>query len=213
MSDPQLPLRIFAVDPATTLSGWCVLDLLSTDPLSIRIVAHGQIDGNQLLKTRKEMRKVFQNQYCVLDALEEEYTRLLEEYKPDVVVSEGLFVHLHVAAALALSLAISILRRCAHKVLYKDLVSIPPTISKLAFTGKGNADKDAMREAYGQAHYLIKTDYDSNITEHEIDAISHGCAFVKRDITKEVVQLSTKEKKRLKREKAKAKLEAQKQKQ
>ena len=195
----SLPLRIFAGDPATTLSGWCLLELVSINPLQIKILKRGTIDGPKLLKTRKDMMQIFQKQFCILDALEEEYTRLLDEFRPDLVASEGAFAYVHVSAALALTLAINVLRRCAHKVLNKDVAIVPPTITKMAFAGKGNADKDQMRKAYLEAPFLIPDTANEEISEHEIDAIGHGVGFIRRDIVGDVVQISAKEKKQKKK--------------
>lgn len=199
---PALPYRVFAVDPATTVSAWAVLDVVSFNPLKIVVVAHAQIDGQKLLKERRELSSMFSKQFCVLDALEEAYTRLLEEYKPNVVVSEGAFAHLHVSAALALTLAIHTLRRVSRNVLGLNVIEVPPTITKRAFANHGGADKDLMRKAYESCDYLTKTDA-IEISEHEIDAIGHGVGHVKRDITGEVIQISALEKKRAKREKQK----------
>lgn len=206
MNEISLPYTIFAVDPATTISGWSVLSLESISPLSIKIIAHGQLDGQKLLRNKKDMSLYFQRQFCVLDALEEEYTRLINLYKPDVIVSEGSFGQKFMAALIALTLAINVLRRLSYKLLNKDLVEIPPTISKMAFTGSGGADKDKMRVAYHSLPYLIRIASEEDITEHQIDACAHGVGFIKRDITKDIIQLSAKERRHRKLEKQKKKL-------
>lgn len=195
MSD-ILPFRIFAVDPATGKSGWALLEVLSLSPLKIKIVDHGTLDGQKLLRLRKDLSKTFIKQYCVLDALYDEYTKLLEDFKPDHVVSEGAFGYTHLNALISLTLAINTLRRASHTVLHKDLVEIPPTISKKSFTGHGGADKDRMRLAYNTIDLLIRKDSNKEISEHEIDAIAHGCAFVKVHITQEITQISAADKKR-----------------
>ncbi len=199
MENVNLPFRILAVDPATTLSGWSLLVLESINPLIIRIEAVGEIDGSKLLKTRKEMSQIFQKQFCTLDAIEEIYTSLVVNLKPDIVVSEGSFGFIHLSALIALTLAINVLRRVSRNVLNKDIVEIPPTISKLAFTGIGSANKELMREYYDKADYLIKS-INRELSEHEIDSISHGCAFIKRDILKTVIQISAKDKRKRKKD-------------
>jgi Holliday junction resolvasome RuvABC endonuclease subunit len=200
-----VPFRILAVDPATTKSGWAVLDVTSLQPLNIKIVATSQIDGKLLLKTKKEMNQHFTDQFCVLDALASEYHDLIEFYGPDYVVSEGAFAHAHAAAAVALTLAINILRQTCHKLLGKDIVVIPPTVSKMAFTGSGAADRDHMRLAYQTNAYLDGVVADDKITEHEIDATAHGVAMVFVHILKTVIQISAKERRRAKLEKKKLK--------
>lgn len=205
MDDITLPYRVFSVDPATTKSGWAMLEVTSLEPLIIRVHKHGQLDGAQLLRQahQKEQAKIFSKQFCTVDALEAEYIRLIEEWDPHTVVSESAYAHIHISAALALTLAIHALRRATKCVLNKDIITVPPTVSKLAFTGKGSSDKDAMRAAYEVAPYLVRSGEDDEISEHEIDAIAHGCGHIARDITGTVVQISAADKRREKREKQK----------
>lgn len=203
--DIPLPYRIFAVDPATTTSGWAMLEVLSFTPLIVRVHRRGKMEGQQLLRQKKEMSKLFSKQFCVVDALEDEYCSLIEEWNPHQVVSEGAFAHIHVSAALALTLAIHALRRASYKTMMKDIIIIPPTITKLAFTGKGNADKDKMREAYDKSEVLEKDRQNEEISEHEIDAIAHGIGHVSRDVLRTVVQVSAQEKRQAKRDKEKRK--------
>jgi len=203
--DIKLPLRIFSVDPATTKSGWAVIELISLNPLKIKVLKHAQIDGQKLLTKNKEMSKLFQKQFCVLDSLEQEYVSLIELYQPDVVVSESAFGYTHMSAVIALTLAIDTLRRASKRVRGKDIVLIPPTISKKALTGSGGADKDQMKLALLSSKEIEFSESHENISEHEVDAIAHNVGYIKRDITQEVVQISALDKKRQKREKLKQK--------
>lgn len=202
MVTPHLPLRVFAVDPATGKSGWSLLVVSSLSPLKIEIVARGVLDGQKLLKEKKDLALTFGRQFCILDALADEYVRLLGELEPDVVVSESAFGYTHMSALISLTLAIHQLRQASKQVLGKDIVTVPPTITKLAFTGKGNADKDMMRKAFAEAGYLSRDPGNTEITEHEIDAIAHGVGFIRRDLIGDVVQVSAKEKRKKKREKS-----------
>lgn len=203
--DIKLPLRIFAVDPATTKSGWAILELISLNPLKIKVLKHSQIDGQKLLTRNKDLFKLFQKQFCVLDALEQEYVSLIEEFQPDIVVSESAFGYTHMSAVIALTLAIDTLRRASKRVRGKDIVLVPPTISKKALTGSGGADKDQMKASMNSSEEIYFEEPCESISEHEIDAIAHGVGYIKRDITEEVVQISALEKKRQKREKLKQK--------
>ena len=203
---PDLPYRVFAVDPATGKSGWAVVDLLSVQPLRIRIIAHGLLEGDKLLRTKKEMAELYPRQFCVLDALYDEYERLIKLYKPDRVASESAFGYVHMSAFMSLTLAINTLRRVSAKLLNKDIMEVPPTITKAAFTGRGGADKDLMRLAYQTNPYLENKVEDGNlISEHEIDAIGHSIGHIKRDILQTINQVSAKDKKRQKLERKKAK--------
>jgi Holliday junction resolvasome RuvABC endonuclease subunit len=178
MIEYPLPFTVFSIDPAAGLSGWCFLRVESLKPLRIVIVAQGTIDGNKLLKFRKEMKAIYPKSYCVLDAIYDEYCKLLKEYDPDLLVTEGCFAYKYVNAVISLTLAINTFRRAAHHTLNKTIHEITPMESKKAFTGKGNADKDKMREAYFDNKWLIKSDRNDIPTEHEIDATAHGCGAV-----------------------------------
>jgi Holliday junction resolvasome RuvABC endonuclease subunit len=208
--DITLPYRILAIDPASGKSGWTILDLVSLDPFRIIIVKHAQIDGQKLLRTKKEMSKIFPDYFCILDALEHEYMEIMKEYKPDQVVSESAFAFIHISAFASLKLVINAIRRASWLVLNKDITEVPPTITKMAFTGKGGADKDLMRWAYRTNDYLMNTVPDDQISEHEIDAVGHGVGHIMRDILKTVIQLSGKEKRAAKREKAELKKQKEK---
>lgn len=204
MSSITLPYRVFAVDPATTKSGWSLLVIESLSPLCVRIEAHGQIDGQKLLKFKKDMTSLFDKQYCVLDALQEEYSDLINKHKPDLVVSESAYGFSHMSALIALTLAINVLRRVSARILNKDIFTVAPTISKKAATGHGGADKDDMKKAYLNAEYISNIKLD-DISEHEIDSIFHGIAAIRILFVKDLVQVSAKEAKRIKLEKRKNK--------
>jgi len=185
VDDPVLPLKIFSVDPATGKSGWSVLLVESLRPLVIRVLAHGQLDGQKLLRTKKELQLSFQKQYCVLDALYEAYVNLITEHSPDVVVSEGAFGYKHLNALISLTLAINTLRRASHTTIGKDVYEIAPMSTKKAFSGVGNADKDMMRRAYLASTYLTRTDV-VDISEHEIDSVAHAVGYIKIHLLKDV---------------------------
>jgi Holliday junction resolvasome RuvABC endonuclease subunit len=205
--DIPLPYRILAVDPATTTSGWAMLEVTSLNPLNIIVHKTNQIEGQKLLREKKEMSKLFSKQFCVVDALEHEYIQLINEWNPHEVVSEGAFAHIHISAALALTLAIHALRRACYQTLGKDIIIVPPTITKLAFTGKGNADKDLMRYHFNNNDYLDISTQSEDISEHQIDACGHGVGHVRRDVVGDVIQISALEKRQAKREKEKLKQE------
>jgi Holliday junction resolvasome RuvABC endonuclease subunit len=199
------PITILAIDPAVGFSGWSHLEMTSSHPFHVNILRYGEINGKVLLKQRKEMAKIFKDQYCLLDVLEEEYTKLVKELNPSVIVVEGAFAHLHIAAFASIKLLIHTIRRVSEKVLNKDVVEIPPTVSKKAFTGSGAADKDHMRLAYQTNKYLSGVVADDQIGEHSIDSVAHGIGYFKVYVLGSIQIQSSAEKRRLKQEKKKAK--------
>lgn len=178
MTSTFIPFTVFAIDPASGQSGWSLLLVESITPLKIKVLKHGVIDGNKLLKFRKDMKAIYPKNYCILDAIYESYCDLLKEYNPDVLVTEGCFVFKFVNAGFSLTLVINCFRRAAHHTLNKTIHEVAPMESKKAFTGKGNADKDKMREYFYSNAWLDKSECSIDMTEHEIDAIAHGCTYV-----------------------------------
>ena len=206
MNNYKLPLCIFSVDPATGKSGWALLEVISLIPLTVHVLKRGEFDGQKLLRQRKEKSKYIEKQYCILDALYDEYVDLLTEFQPDIVVSESAFGYKHMSALISLTLAIHTLRRASITVLNKDLQTVPPTISKRAFADHGGADKELMMKAY-LGHIWLTDECDNELTEHQVDAVAHGIGYVKRDITGEVIQISAADKRRTRLEKKKLKEE------
>jgi Holliday junction resolvasome RuvABC endonuclease subunit len=143
----------------------------------------------------------------VVDALEDEYSKVIEKWKPDAVVSEGAYVGIHVSAAIAINLAIHALRRSTYHGIGIDIFVVPPSISKLAFAGRGGADKDAMRLAYTKATYILDKPDEKELSEHIIDSFAHAIGWLSRDVLGTVIQISAQEKRQAKREKEKRKLE------
>ena len=192
------PIRILAIDPATGKSGYAILDV-TFNPLHVKVVTRGTLDGEKLYRTRKQLAQNFDRSYCILDALEEYYRELMAVYQPDIIVSEGAFGYQHLAALISLTQVILILKRIAHSTIGRAVVIIPPTISKLSFAQEGHAGKPEMREAFLNCPYLDRGENPESASEHEIDAISHGIAYVNRDILHTVVQNQKKKKQKKKK--------------
>ena len=204
LMDYKLPFRALVNDPGTGTAGWAVLDILSLKPLLIKVIDHGTFDGAKLLRRQTQMTKIYQKQFCILNALYDEYSELVVKFKPDVIVTESAFGYKFMSAFGALTLAIHTLRRVSAVLLGKDIIEVPPTISKKAFAGNGSADKQAMRRAFEAVNYLIRLgDIETMcISEHEIDAIAHGVGFIKRDLLGTVVQNHAKDKRAKKKNKS-----------
>ncbi len=208
-----LPLKILAIDPAAAgISGWAELLLTSLSPLSITIGNTGTLHGDQVYRQKKDAYPGYSRQYCIVDSLREEYIQLINLIQPHVVVSEGAFAGNNISAVISLTLAVNALRTAAHVTMGKDIIIVAPRTTKKAFTGDSMADKDIMRLAFFTHEEFVHTKDNLEISEHEIDAVAHGYAFIKRDITHEITQTSSadirrmkKERKRLREEKLKQK--------
>lgn len=208
-----LPLKILAIDPAAAgISGWAELLLISLSPLTIKICNTGTLSGDQVYKQKKDIYPGYSKQYCIVDSLREEYIALIRRIQPHIVVSEGAFAGNNISAVISLTLAVNALRTAAHVTINKDIVIVAPRTTKKAFTGDSMADKDVMRLAFFTNQELIHEKNNLEISEHEIDAVAHGYAFIKRDITHEIVQISSTDIRRLKKERKRLREEKLKQK-
>lgn len=195
MLEKKVGYRILAIDPAAGTSGWCLIEITGYDPITATIVAHGTVSGDKLVREDKPLFKAFGRQFSIVDRLELAYASIIAEHQPDIVVSESAFGYTHMSALISLTLVIHSIRRASRALLGRDIVTVPPTISKKSATGSGGADKDAMRLAFDKADFVTRGPIE-DFSEHEIDAFWHGMAHVHRDIIGDIVQVSAKDKKK-----------------
>lgn len=187
------PFRVVSFDPGITKMGVAVLDFYLTEKdFTVTEVLRTTLSGDSLMRTRKHMYDRFIKQYIKQDAMEEQIASIIDEYRPDAVASEGAFAYKHPAAIISLTLIIGAIRRHTHRVLDQDVHIMSPTFVKMAFSGTGEAGKPEMRATY-ENHPKI-TRLEGKASEHEIDAVAHGCAMVLRDVLKTVKEGEKKKK-------------------
>jgi crossover junction endodeoxyribonuclease RuvC len=133
-------LRILGIDPGTARCGWGVIDVEKKDG-SVHYVKHGCIESDKLINTQDRLVKVHRN-IC----------NLIDEYKPDRVSLELLFMFNNQKTVMKISEARGvILLACGQNGLKDQTFEYTPGQVKLAVTGYGRSDKKQVIEEVKKA--------------------------------------------------------------
>jgi Holliday junction resolvasome RuvABC endonuclease subunit len=173
-------IRILALDPSLTATGWCLLEYNLSTGTTV-VVKTDTITGKSLLKKQVDMQSRFERRYIVLWELEKLLVTMIGDMAPDYVVSESAFMHRFVASYAALVLVIQTIRTAAMRTLGRDIHLIAPRESKKAVSDSGAADKATVQEAIDHNPLITIRRPKSNqfeITEHAYDSIAAGMAFI-----------------------------------
>ena len=128
-------MRILGIDPGTARCGWGVIDVEKKDG-KVTYVKHGCIESDKLINTQERLMKVHRN-ICLL----------IEEYKPDQVSLELLFMFNNQKTVMKISEARGvILLACGQNGLKDQTYEYTPGQVKLAVTGYGKSDKKQVVE-------------------------------------------------------------------
>lgn len=128
-------MRILGIDPGTARCGWGIIDVDKKDG-SVTYVKHGCIESDKLINTQERLMKVYRN-IC----------QLIEEYKPDQVSLELLFMFNNQKTVMKISEARGvILLACGQNGLKDQTYEYTPGQVKLAVTGYGKSDKKQVVE-------------------------------------------------------------------
>jgi len=125
-------MRVLGIDPGLTRCGVGVVD--SNGPQKLTLVDVGVIKTN----TEDDLAKR-------LLQLEEELSKWIKKYKPDVIAVERVFSQLNVRTAMATGQAAGVALLLAAKSKIKVVMHTPSEV-KAAVTGSGRADKKQVAE-------------------------------------------------------------------
>ena len=175
--------RVLAFDPAISAMGIIVGDY-HVDSREFRIIYTETYYGPKQLKICKEMRKEFKDSFCILSVMKDYLTNtLIPQWHPDYIVTEGAFYHKFVATLISLTLVNNVIRTSARDTIGRDIYVVAPMKTKKSVASKGDAKKDAIKEAITH-HPMIKDCREGceefpwdGLTEHEFDAVGHGFSF------------------------------------
>lgn len=171
-------MRILSFDPGVGNMGWTILEVQPPKD-TVTVIAHGTLVGSTYLKTfPKDIKKKFKDNFLILQAYNKVIRDLISTYKPDQIVSEGVFAYKHVAAAFSLIRCVYIIRAASYELLKKDVAIVAPMLSKRSMTGHHDASKDQMKEGVlsnKNLKFPKKMDIPS---EHGFDAIAHGYHYI-----------------------------------
>jgi len=123
-------LRILGIDPGTARCGYGVIDV-DDKKGHISWVAHGCIETDKLKRDSERLNKVFND-----------IMKLIEEFKPDQVAIELVFIFHNQKTAMKIAEARGvILLACAKKGLALQTFEYTPLQVKMAVTGYGRSEK------------------------------------------------------------------------
>lgn len=128
-------MRILGIDPGSARCGWGVIDIAEKDSTPIW-VAHGCIETDKLMRDSERLNRVFND-----------IMSLIEEYKPNQIALELLFMFNNQKTVMRISEARGvILLACAKSGLALQTFEFTPQQVKLAVTGYGRSDKKQVME-------------------------------------------------------------------
>lgn len=128
-------MRILGIDPGSARCGYGVIDV-SEKTGELSWVAHGCIETDKLKTPAERLDRVFND-----------IMSLIEQFKPDQVAIELLFIFNNQKTVMKISEARGvILLACAKKNLALQTFEYTPIQVKLAVTGYGRSDKKQVME-------------------------------------------------------------------
>lgn len=176
--------KILAFDPGLTSTGWSLLES-EIDSQDVVILKIGELHPGQLADRaayRDEVNK-FDKRVVTLRLLREGVAGLLNEFNPDFVTAEDIFINMFRPMAYgALSMALCVMKMICRDVAGKYLVAIPTKICKQVMTGRGDKGKVTVQQSIAaHPHIKFKDPNDlTHMTEHEADSIAVGMALFDR---------------------------------
>ncbi len=121
--------RILGIDPGSRLTGFGVVDFVRSDPVYVASGTVRSLDGDFPAR----LRQIFESVAAIVD-----------EFCPDIVAVESVFVHRNAASALKLGQARSA-ALCATFSRALEVHEYAPREIKLAVVGTGSASKEQVQ--------------------------------------------------------------------
>lgn len=174
--------KIIALDPGITNTGWTLLEGdITTDDLTVLKMGEFHPGPTAEKKPYKEELEKFDKRTISLALLREELTKLLVQYKPDVVTTEDIFINMRRPQAYgALCMWMAIARTVCRDVAGKYLVAVPTKVAKMVTAGSGSDNKISVQQhILANKHIKFKEQEDQfHMTEHEADSIAVALALL-----------------------------------
>jgi crossover junction endodeoxyribonuclease RuvC len=121
--------RILGIDPGSRVTGFGVVDFVRSEPVYVASGTVRSQDGD----FPRRLRQIFESVAAVVD-----------EYRPDIVAVESVFMHRNAASALKLGQARSA-ALCATFSRTLEVHEYAPREIKLAVVGTGSASKEQVQ--------------------------------------------------------------------
>ena len=192
-------MKVLAFDPGVGNMGWALLEVHPPKE-KVYILEHGTLVGNRYLKYfSKDLRDKFKDNFLIIQAYKDIVNDMVKNYQPDVVVSEGVFAHLHVQAAFSLIKCVHLLREASFTYLRRDIAVVAPMLTKRTLTGNHRAEKDDIKKAVDKNKNIVKPKDMSMFTEHTYDAVGHGYHYIQTVLHPDKYYLNVTKKKKTKK--------------
>lgn len=191
---------IMAVDPGITHMGIAILRP-NNETKTVDVLKRYHIEGYKLCREKKHLLKQFTKQLNVIIVYGVLFRDIIQEWGVTDIVSEGAFSYAIPAAVISLTRVILTLELASYELLKRPVSIVSPQFVKKAWTGSGDksVSKDDMRNRYLGAKDVIGDMEREAASEHEIDAVAHGFAYLSRDVWGTVQQAIKVKKKRKKK--------------
>ncbi len=121
--------RILGIDPGSRLTGFGVVDFVRSEPVYVASGTVRSLDGDFPAR----LRQIFESVAAIVD-----------EFRPDIVAVESVFIHRNAASALKLGQARSA-ALCATFSRALEVHEYAPREIKLAVVGTGSASKEQVQ--------------------------------------------------------------------
>lgn len=173
--------RILAFDPGIANTGWSLLEsTLGGGELTVLKMGELHPGPTADRAVYRDLVERFDKRVISLSLLREFITGLLNEYKPDFVCCEDIYISMaHPTAYGSLAMWICTAKMTVMDVAAKKLFAIPTKICKQSITGSGGSGKNPVFSSvltHKDIHFVPSIDKRS-MTEHQADSIAVAYAF------------------------------------
>lgn len=156
-------MRILGIDPGIARTGWGIIE---SQKSKVKSQKYGCIETSAGLDTSQRLRHIYRS-----------VVKIINEYKPDVMVVEELFFNTNAKTALIVGQARGVVLLSASEN-NLPIVSYTPLQVKVAVTGYGRADKNQIGQMVKTILKLKEIPKPDDVTDALAIAITH--AFSKK---------------------------------
>ncbi len=177
--------RVLSIDPGTNHLGYAIMDVdYANSHEPIALVEVGTLNAAVLSRPYTTLLEVHGEKVTKLYALEQAIKRILEAFKPDIIVSESPYMGSFPQAYAALVECLKTIRSALieHNPCMPLHIIDPASIKAAVGVSGKSGNKGLMTEAVAGlvSKNAIITDVDiATLDEHSVDSIAAGYAYIR----------------------------------
>lgn len=191
----KLTIRVLAIDPGLTNTGWAVLDYdVSTGKYVVTNLGAFHPGPTADKSDHRVDTEKFSKRTISLTLLRENLNGLFLDTKPDYVAIEDIFFNpSRPSAHAALAMWHCVARMASYDILQKPVEIIQTKIAKQYTTGSGGNGKLTVQQAISNnPNIKFRTKMiEMSMDEHCADAIAVGYAFVEKDKDRILMEMNS----------------------